>query len=431
MKLLRLIILLGFGIYYLAGTALGAQPTEEAPALEAPAEVEEDERAEDAPEKPEELDEDALFRTRETRDDEQGGSRAGPARARRVDEKPLEEMSHTEARRAGFRFGEQADNESRAAAVFLAATAGMLAHGVGHWYVDEPRTGAALLIGEGVALALVASALLWRWLGEDSAASQVYMGPALYAGVGLFGLTYLLDIIGTAQKGDLGMPQNGRRAQGVSIRADYHYLRLDGYMTDSLQLLSAGSTVDLGWGYLGARTDQDVSLNTALYGATLGARPWRGPEAHDFLFIDADAELLKFDGLGHFRRMGAQARAGISLDLGRLISHLNQVAAGISLGYGHRWYQLPGAKSPDLEQALSIGYIPVETFLHMNLTQELNARVGYEYQQGDLLQSARPGLGLVSLELLYRSSEIIDLLLRAELSGGLGLSGGLRVWVWE
>jgi len=374
------------------------------------------------------LDEDALFETREVRESQQAEAREQAGEVREVDEKPLDEMSVEEAKQAGFIFGDQKLEESRATAIFLAATAGLLIHGAGHWYVDEPNTALYLLIAEGVSLGLIGSAFLWQWLSDDSPASQVYAGPALYAGLGLFAMSYILDLIGTAQ---LGVLENTRRTHGIAVEADYHYLDLEELPSGSLQMLSASTTFDFGALYFGGRTDQDISFETALYGVTIGGRPWRGPFSHDFVFAEADGEWLNFDGIGRFRRLSGQVRAGVSFELGHWLSQLRRVAVGASIGYGRHWYAFPVPTSQDLETAISVSYIPVETFLHVNLTERLNARVAYEYRQGDFIQTARPGLGLASLELLYRSTNRLDLVLRGRLSGGFSLSGGLRLWLWE
>lgn len=378
-----------------------------------------------------ELSEDELFEPRESETERSTRERGGEREVERVDEKPLELMTREEAAAAGFVFGDTQEESSRTSATFLAATAGLLAHGVGHWMLDEKRTATVLLAAEGASVALMSSALLWRWLGDDSTASRVYSGPALYLGVGLFGLSYLLDVVGTIQNPELGMPDNTRQHRGISIEAHYAYLQLEGYPSENLQLLTAGSTVDLGWGYLGARTDQDVYLDTAVYGLEVGWRPWRGAGRHNFVFVEADGELFQFSGAGTFSRLSAEARVGLSVDLGNWISRLRNIAVGASTGYGSHWYALPVQGQSALEYGLHTGYVPFELFTHFNLTDRLNARVAYEHREGDFLQSAPAGLAVTSLEFLYQSSDILDLVVRGELGGGLGVTGGLRLWFWE
>ncbi len=375
-------------------------------------------------------DEDALFEKPQAHTEHQTDESVGQRRIDRLEETPLEQMDHQQARQAGFVFGNSDRESSRTSATFLAATAGLFAHGIGHWYIDERRTAEILVGMEAASVALMGSALLWPYLSDHSPASLVYARPAMYAGLGLFGLSYLLDVIGTMQNTDIGMPPNTRRTRGISVEAQYNYLSVEGYPTKTLQVLTAESMVDLGWGYVGLRTDQDVFLDTSVYGLTLGARPWRGPGRHTFLFVDADGELFDFSGQGRFRRLGGQVRAGVSLGLGNWISQLRNVAVGAAIGYGHNWYSLPTGPNASLSTAVSSGYIPFETFVHFNLTDQLNARVAYEHRAGELLQSGPAGLGVASVQFLYQSTDALDLVVGAQLGGGLGITGGLRVWLW-
>lgn len=378
-----------------------------------------------------ELDESELFELPEDEVEQRSGDDDGERRQRRIDGKPLSQMNREEARASGFVFGAERDESTRTSATFLAATAGVLAHGVGHWYLDERRTAGMLMAAQGVSIGLIGSAFLWEGLSDGSPASRVYAGPAIYAGLGLFGLSYLLDVIGTIHNTDIGVAPNTRRTRGISAGAEYSYFELDGYGTETLQVLTADTRFDLGWGYLGARTDQDVYLDTSIYGATLGARPWRGPGEHTFAFVEADGEFFRYRGSGGFQRLAARGRAGVSLGLGSWISQLRNLAVGMSAGFGRHWYALPVDGGGGFEQALSRSYVPLEMFLHFNLTEGLNARAGWEHGDGEFLQSAPAGLGVASLEFLYRSADRLDLVVRAEAGGGVGVSGGLRVWFWE
>jgi hypothetical protein len=377
------------------------------------------------------IDEEELFERPDDEQEQTSTEQVGKRRVRRVEEQPLEQMDREQAQAAGFVFGDDQKESSRTSATFLAATAGLFAHGVGHWYIDEKRTAVILLAAQGASVALMSSALAWEWLSDGSTASRVYAGPALYAGLGLFGLSYLLDVIGTTQSTEVGVVASTRRTRGVSLEAHYRHLDLEAYGSDSLQLLAGGTTFDLGWGYIGARTDQDVYLDTAVYGGTLGARPWRGQGRHTFAFVEADGEWMGYDGVGRFSRLGGELIAGVSVGLGNWISQLRHVAVGVSAGYGHHWYELPDVDALGLATGVSAGYVPFEMFMHLNLTEDLNARAGYEHREGAFLQTSPAGLAVASLEFLYQSSDALDLVVRGEFGGGIGLSGGLRVWFWE
>jgi hypothetical protein len=392
--------------------------------------IEEDGRIEEEADD-DELDEDELFERPANSQERDAPEQVGRRRVRRLDEQPLEQMDREDAQAAGFVFGDAQQESSRTSATFLAATAGLFAHGVGHWYLDEKRTAGILLAAQGASVMLMSSALAWQWLSDDSTASQVYSRPALYAGVGLFGLSYLLDVIGTMQSGEVGVPINSRRERGISLEAHYRYLNLESFGADTLQLLSAGTLFDLGWGYVGIRTDQDVYLDTSVYGGTLGGRPWRGPGRHTFVYVEADGEWLGYSGVGRFNRAGGELTAGMSLGLGNWISQLRHVAVGAAIGYGHHWYSLPVADDAEFAAGVSAGYVPFEMFVHFNLTEQLSARAAYEHREGAFLETSPAGLAVASIEFLYQSTDALDLVVRGEFGGGVGLSGGLRVWFWK
>ena len=349
---------------------------------------------------------------------------------RRVDEKPLESMTLEEAREAGFVFGSDEEEESRTSATLMAATAGLVVHGAGHWHMKESRTAGILLATELTGLALAGSALTWQALSDGSPASRVFAGPAVFAGSGLFAVSYLADIMGTVQSVELGLPQNDGRLRGVSGHAEYSFLRLDGYPGSTLQLLTVGATADLGFGYLEAETAQDVYLDTSRYGADLGWRFWRGPGRHNFVFVEVEGDALQFRGVGPFTRFGLVAELGLSFDVGQLISQLRHLVVGSSIGWGRHWYQLPDAEE-ELGGAYHSDFIPFEMFMSLNLNDQLNARLSYKRRDGAFLQSDSRLLGMAGAELTFRTGSAADLILRAEAGGGYALSTGLRVWFWE
>lgn len=349
---------------------------------------------------------------------------------RRVDEKPLDSMTVDEAKEAGFVFGSEQEDESRTSATLLAATAGLVVHGAGHWQLEEPRTAGILLATELTGLALIGGALGWQAQSDGSPASRVFAGPAVFAGTGMFAVSYLADIMGTVQSVELGLPQNDTRQRGVSATAEYGFLRLDGYPGSTLQLLTVGSRADLGFGYLEAETAQDIYLDTSRYGADLGWRFWRGPGRHNFVFVEVEGDALQFRGTGAFQRFGLAAELGLSLDVGQVISQLRHFVVGTSIGWGRHWYQLPGPDE-EFEGAYRSDFIPFEMFMSLNFNDQLNARLSYERRDGDFLQSDSRLLGMVAAELTFRTGAAADLILRAEAGGGYGLSAGLRVWLWE
>ncbi|MFW5967863.1 MAG: hypothetical protein ACOCV2_10110 [Persicimonas sp.] len=375
--------------------------------------------------------EESLFELPEEEEENNGEEEEDAERVERDEEKSLDEMTREEAIEAGFVFGEEDEDDSRNASIFLAATAGLFAHGVGHWSIEERDTAVFLFGMQGASLALVGGALGWQALSEDSPSSRSYTSTALVAGGGLFGLSYLLDVLGTTYDTDLGFPSNRRRTRGIALGTNYTFHDLEGYETDSLQMLGAEAIVDMGWGYVRARTDHDVQLETSGYGGTLGTRFGQGPNPHSYLFAEVEGEMLGYSQAGRFRRLGGQALVGLSVGLGDWFGHLRQVAAGASVGAAARRYALPVGEGDDFEASSWTSHIPVETFIHLNLSERLNARAAYANREGSLIQSGPRGVGVGSLQLQYESGRNLDLVLGAEAGGGLALSAGLRLWLWE
>lgn len=92
----------------------------------------------------------------------------------------------------------------RAAASAAAVIPGVLVHGAGHFVAKQPKTGARLLLLEGIGLGTVAATLGAVAL---TGASRRFVGPlaaGTVLGVGLFSATLLADIYGVA------MPESAR-----------------------------------------------------------------------------------------------------------------------------------------------------------------------------------------------------------------------------
>ncbi|MGM0556420.1 MAG: hypothetical protein ACQEVA_08600 [Myxococcota bacterium] len=386
-------------------------------------------------EEPDSDEEESTFSEEELFEDEEEETRRSDQldtfERRRVNEKPLSSMTVEEAREAGFVFGSEREESSRTSATLLAATAGLVVHGTGHWVIEEQRTAGILLATELVGLSLVGSALGWQALSNGSPASRIYAGPAMFAGAGIFAASYLADIMGTVQSVEIGLPQNDGERSGISGRAAYSFVRLDGYPGSTLQLLTVGADADLGFGFAQLETAQDIYLDTSKYGADVAWRFWRGPGRHNFVYLEASGDMLQFRGVGPFTRYGFAAKLGVSFDVGQMISQLRHLVVGTSIGWGRHWYQLPEGGEDELGGAYASDSIPYEIFMSLNLNDKLNARLSYERRDGAFLQSDSRLLGMVAAELTFRSGDRADLLLRADAGGGYGLTAGLRLWFWE
>ncbi|MFB6264327.1 MAG: hypothetical protein ABEL76_11990 [Bradymonadaceae bacterium] len=351
-----------------------------------------------------------------------------PRRPRRP-EKPIEQMSKAEARRAGFVFGGERRASERTAATAVAATGGLFIHGAGHFFGGQSRTGWMLVAMEGVGLALAGSGLLVEFVGPPTSAASAYATTAFTSGVGVFGLSYLADIIGAVQGDELRLPVNDRQVRGGWLAVDYSFLR-----TGSLpvqHVLRAQSRFDFRPAYVSVRTDQDVELNSSAYEVTAGWRFWRGSRRHTFAYLEATGGMLDFRSTGAFRRWAGEARAGLSVDMGSLAAGLDQLVLGLETGYGRSWYRAPVPDASGYRRLWAAPYLPTRVYAHMNVSEKLHARLEYRRRAGEYLQRTRRFGGIGTLAFRYDSSELLDLRIRGDLGGGYALTAGFAFQVWK
>lgn len=378
--------------------------------------------------------EDELFRT--ARDDDAAADEDGTSaeQQQREAEKPINQMSRAELLKAGFVFGTPEHKSQRSSGLLMALVPGAVVHGAGHLYLGDKRTGLGLLIMEATGLALVGGGALVPLIFEGDAASMSGSRSIIYLGTGMFAMSYLLDILGTLQGPELQFSENSRRLVGGSMAASYTFLSTDSFPLRNL--LSVEATAQTAQVFFKAGTRQDVSLDTSFYDATFGWRFWRGEEAQTFAWAQVDGELMNFRGLGRFNRLSGAGLFGLSMDLGALSSHLRGLALGGSTGFMYQRYALPDATqdptADDYTYSWEVGSssIPLELFLHFNFSERLRLRFAYTRRDGALLQDIDRLFAVPSLAATYASTKTSDIEVKAEYGEGLGLSIGLRFWVW-
>lgn len=379
--------------------------------------------------------EDALFDPYESVESGPASS-AESSRQERALEKPIKEMNQRELLDSGFVFGDSEDSRVRSTATLLALSAGMLGHGVGHWYMGDWRS--ALLLGamelSGLTLFLsagVAPMLYGAEFGASSASRHVML-----LGGGLFGASYILDVIGTVQGADpllFNHPSDNARSASVALK--YGYLELGELPVRNV--LRADAQLNGGWIYLNADTLQDVGLTISSYGATLGFRPWRldgvpGTRVE----IEGSGDYLQWRQRGRFERLSVWGMAGASLDLGLLSKTLQRVVLGLKAGYLYQWYILPaatrydqlGAEPAPEQWSQGVGGLPFQMWVSFDLSRRTRVRFDYQRLDGALLHDNSPVFGVPGMQLNYRSTANLDIEVRAEYGSGVGLWGGLRIW---
>lgn len=396
------------------GAEGGEEPAGEASSEGAPELSEEEERE--------------LFEVDEDREDGEEAGDGEKLELQRRREKALRDMKIDEAREAGFNFGQREGATTRTTGAFVAITGGFVAHGLGHWYIGDKGTAGVLAAMESGSLALMGGGLASWLLAGDTPGGSAVAAPLFHLGVGTFGLSYLADIVGTIQGGELELPGNSRRLQGIGIDAGYRFQQTSRFPLR--HLLNVGVTLDFGAVYGDVRTEQEVSLEGGSYEASLGGRVWRGRRPQTFAYVEAGGDLVDYRGSGPFSRWGVWGVAGVSMDMGMLTPQLAEFVVGAELGWGHQWTRIPPRGGSGEAGVLAQHYLPVDVYGHFNVSERLNVRIGYRREAGDYLMGTRHLGGIGSLGVRYNSAERLDLYLRSDVGAGVSLNGGLRVWLW-
>jgi len=183
----------------------------------------------------------------------------------------------------------------RAAAVAASVVPGFAAHGAGHYVLGDPRTGSRLLIMEGAGLGAAGIGGLSLFLTGASRYVVAPLALLTIAGAGLFTVSWLADIYGTAA---------GPEGTGIPL------------------LLAPRLETELGYRYV---YDPQFSYrNFAVYGFDLR---YQALALEPSAFIGLDDGNARYRLLGGYRLFGARpapaapARDGSRLDLQAAVTH--------------------------------------------------------------------------------------------------------------
>jgi hypothetical protein len=210
---------------------------------------------------------------------------------------------------------------------------GLLVHGAGHFVAGERAVARRLFVMEGIGLGMAGAGGSYL---VATGASRHYAGPPIaliVSGLGLFGISWLADVVGTAGGGHAAEASAG---PPIEIEAGYGYV--DDPRFDYGQFAVAGATVRLGATRLSpgawlALDDDNQRLRLDAAYRLIGARSARPT---------GDASALEVTGaLTHHRYPGdgfdvSTAEAAVSgrLDLGRLGRSLSGSFADMAVGLG-------------------------------------------------------------------------------------------------
>ncbi len=374
--------------------------------------------------------EEELFEVPDDEPDEPTADEQGTEGRERRRDVSLTEMSRGEAERAGFDFGDERETGRRTTGSFLAATGGLVAHGLGHWYVEDPRTALTLAAAEGGSLAFLGTGLgLWLTRPDGSVGRRAG-AASFHLGAGLFGLSYLVDLVGTLQDARLRLPPNTGGRSGLALQLGYRYVHAG---NDPLNHYFVGRA-DVGAGpvFGELRTRQEFRFETSDYKTEVGVRLLRGSREMTRLYTVLRADWFVSQRGAGMRRLRGEARLGGSLDLGAVAPHLEQIVVGADLGGGMLGYRRPvGGEGSDFAWAERPWYLPVEVYADLNLSERLNGRIGYDKRPGEPLQPNNRLGGVGEVRFRYDSSELFDLQLEGRFGDGYSLQAGLIVRLAE
>ncbi len=341
---------------------------------------------------------------------------------------PLSDLTREQLEEEGFVFEDTVAQQARAHATLFASTAGVVVPGAGHWHMDDSRTALALLATDATALTLLVTGLALRMRPQDSTLRE-RRRELWFLGTGLLGSTWMIDLFGTAYSDDLGIPTSTRREAGLGVGMRYEYLRPTEFSmrhvaTTELFVRSRNLEAEL-------RTSQELGWGMSDY--ELGARwyPFVGTRAGTRLGIGATGRQHHYRLDVPYQRADLRGMIHGSLDLGQLFAHLNQMTVGVSAGIGIRGYRLVDDDGLWTPLGYSGSTFPMRLFLALNLTEQLRFRTAYERGIGGWVELSPARVGIPSAELMYRSTDRIDLRFRFEYGNGMGVGAGLRFWFGE
>lgn len=341
----------------------------------------------------------------------------------------LQSMSRSELEEAGFSFEDPLEQQHRAHATVFALLPGTLLTGAGHWHMDDSQTALRLLSADLVALALLTGGLVLALRPTGLTALDERRRDLWFLGAGTMGTTWLIDVFGTAYRDDLGIPASTKRTDGWGLALNYRYWRPREL---SLRHVAEANLVGEGRRLAGElRTAQELGLGMSDYEASGTWFPFIGLARETRAGLEVSTRYLQYRLDEPFHRGDVKLRLHLSLDLGRLSSHLERLVVGTHVGVGWRAYRF----RDDQDRWSPFRYggwtIPLRTFLALNLTEQLRLEAGFERGEGDWLEANPRILGLPTLELAYGSTERIDLRFFARGGHGLSLGAGMLVWFGE
>ncbi len=317
----------------------------------------------------------------------------------RDSEPTLESTPKEELKNQGWIFGDTTSLASSSTATLIALSAGFLVHGAGHFYSGETRVALSLLAIELAGLSLMLGSGIYGVADGGAGTGNGIAAPLFQLGWSMFLSSYFLDIVGSIQGTDFEFERNTQQLEGISLDLGYGFISANG--TPARHILVAGIEFDLDFITVEALTHQDVLLVTSEYQAEVGFRLLR-VRPQTFLLVKGVGNAFNVDDDAAFWRTGAEGRFGGSLDLGHFFRKFDQVAVGTWFGFGNYWYNFGPTldfANPDFTQT----FVSHESFLHLNLTENVNLRFAHGSHPGWYVASPTRYFGVTKVGLSYKT----------------------------
>ncbi|MCA9563211.1 MAG: hypothetical protein KC561_06970 [Myxococcales bacterium] len=337
----------------------------------------------------------------------------------------LRTMSEDELEEDGWVYqGEESELGSLGGGL-MALTVGSVAHGVGHLFAQDKRTGWSLFIGEIIGAGLMGAALLARGITNNDGGWAVLYESFFPLGAGLFAITWVLDIVGTFGGSTSNFRESLRSTNQLGIASQYTFYRVEG-----LPLSHAGTlriNFDFWPFYAYPYASLGVDENFLGVGAILGVRFGFGRREHTYAFFELQAEQNSFDDIG-FSYWTALGNIGVSLDVGDFFNHMDGLLIRAFVGGGAQFFSFDfpdaGDSNPNslLSTGVSMGTNPTERFMF---------EVGYIERPDALVGHISQNVGSFFATLTFAPSSNIDIYLDARAGRGTQLFAGTVFYLFR
>lgn len=338
-------------------------------------------------------------------------------------EEGLGGMTDAQLSDEGWTFEEQGSSPGSVVGGILAMTVGTAAHGLGHIYAGDTRTGRILAISEGVSLVMIGLSFLAEGLSHSDGSLAPLYEPLLPLGGSLFATTWLLDVIGTFKGTAVTFSEQSRPSFELAMSAGYTHSAIQGMAT--FNSAQGEVRLDIWPFYLYPRGSYAVDESVSNYGASTGLRFGVGRRARSFVFFELEAMRHLFDDLG-FNYWSLAAMVGLSFDVGEVFPHLDGLVFRNTLGAGTQRHRF--SFNPD-GPVTATNFLVLETALAATPTAGLLVEVGYQERPDEVIGGVSQGIGAFFAMLSYAVSDRSDLYLSGAVGHGLQMTAGTVVYL--